>query len=30
MKGIKILKFLQDWGELQKEIVYKDNHGQNV
>ena len=25
MKNIKILRFLGDWDELQKEIVYKIN-----
>lgn len=29
MKNIKILRFLGDWDELQKEIVYKSNRGLN-
>ena len=29
MKNIKILRFLGDWDELQKEIVYKINRGLN-
>ena len=29
MKNIKILRFLGDWDELPKEIVYKSNRGLN-
>lgn len=29
MKNVKILRFLGDWDELQKEIVYKSNRGLN-